>query len=55
MPLASDLNPSPYGFCPICGAPAVSRERCPDGNDVCERGHTYPSRDAVPEPGGRRP
>lgn len=36
-----------YGYCPKCGAPSVSRERRPDGNDECENGHTYPSKDAV--------
>ena len=38
----------PYGCCPVCGLPGVSRERRPDGNDRCENGHTYPSRDAKP-------
>lgn len=32
-----------YGFCPVCHAPGKSRERRPDGNDTCERGHTYQS------------
>lgn len=36
-----------YGFCPICGAKGHSRERRPNGNDKCEAGHTYPSKDAV--------
>jgi len=36
-----------YGFCPVCGADGVSRERRPDGNDRCSAGHTYPSRRAV--------
>ena len=36
-----------YGFCPICGKPGVQRSRGPDGFDVCETGHTYPSKDAV--------
>lgn len=35
-----------YGFCPICGAPGVSRERRPNGNDTCQNGHVYPSREA---------
>lgn len=36
-----------YGYCPICGAPGVSRERRPNGNDRCEAGHEYPSKDTV--------
>lgn len=36
-----------YGYCPICGKPGFSRERRPNGNDKCEAGCTYPSRDAV--------
>jgi hypothetical protein len=39
---------TPYGFCPTCGSPGQFRERRLHGNDTCERGHTYPSRDAVP-------
>lgn len=35
------------GYCPICGKPGFSRERRPNGNDKCEAGHTYPSRDAT--------
>ena len=42
-------NPAPYGYCPNCGARGVSRERRPDGNDRCESGCEYPSRDAVPD------
>ncbi len=38
---------STYGYCPICGAIGVARERRPDGNDKCDEGHTYPSRDAT--------
>lgn len=34
---------SVYGFCPSCGAPGVSRERRPNGNDECQNGHIYPS------------
>lgn len=42
--------PSPYGYCPRCGAPGKARERRPNGNDICEAGHEYPSREAVGEP-----
>lgn len=38
-----------YGICPTCGAPGTSRERRPNGNDRCEQGHIYPSRNAVRE------
>ncbi len=37
-----------YGYCPICGAAGKSRERRPDGNDVCANGHTYSSRSSIP-------
>lgn len=36
-----------YGYCPKCGAPGKQRERRPNGNDICENGHEYPSRDAL--------
>ena len=36
-----------YGYCPTCGAKGAMRERRPNGNDKCENGHTYPSRQAV--------
>lgn len=32
-----------YGYCPICGAEVISRERRPNGNDRCEKGHTIAS------------
>jgi hypothetical protein len=36
-----------YGVCPKCGALCAYRERRPNGNDTCTRGHTYPSSQAV--------
>ena len=39
---------APFGYCPTCGAPSVSRERRPNGNDRCKKGHAYPSVKAVP-------
>src|SRR3954464_10801834 len=36
-----------YGFCPVCHSPGKSRERRPDGNDTCEKGHSYLSRVAI--------
>ena len=41
---------SVYGFCPKCGSPGVSRERRPNGNDRCENGHVYPSKEATLRP-----
>ena len=38
---------NPYGYCPKCGQPGVSRERRPDGNDRCGNGHTYPSSESL--------
>jgi hypothetical protein len=38
------------GYCPKCGAPGKERERRPNGNDTCERGCVYPSRDALLKP-----
>lgn len=40
------------GYCPECGAPGVQRERRPDGNDTCEKGHVYPSACALERPDG---
>jgi len=39
-----------YGFCPKCGAKGYVRERRLNGNDRCENGHEYPSKDAKPAP-----
>lgn len=41
---------NPYGYCPKCGKPGVSRERRPNGDDLCMSGHKYPSIDAMPLP-----
>lgn len=38
------------GYCPLCGALGMSRERRPNGNDQCEHGHTYPSKYALTDP-----
>jgi hypothetical protein len=46
------MNGAPYGYCPTCDAPGLMRERRPNGNDVCDDGHTYPSRMALSEPKG---
>jgi hypothetical protein len=39
-----------YGYCPECEAKGVMRERRPDGNDKCAKGHTYPSSKATTAP-----
>lgn len=39
----------PYGYCPKCGAAGVFRERRPDGDDICEKGCRYPSKDGLPQ------
>ena len=36
---------SVYGYCPLCGAPGVSRERRMNGTDMCDNGHLYPSKE----------
>lgn len=36
-----------YGLCPYCGSAGKTRERRLNGNDTCERGHTYPSSQSV--------
>ena len=42
------MGPS-YGFCPKCGAAGKMRERRPNGDDKCEAGHVYLSRDSLRE------
>jgi len=44
------VSDSPYGYCPVCGASGVSRERRPNGFDVCEVGHRYLSSAAKAKP-----
>lgn len=39
-----------YGYCPMCGARGRYRERRPNGNTTCEKGHRYPSRDSLDAP-----
>ncbi len=41
-----------YGYCPDCGGKGVSRERRPNGFDICENKHKYLSSDATPYAGG---
>lgn len=40
------VKEAPYGYCPVCGAPGVARERRLNGDDRCQSGHTYPSNTA---------
>lgn len=44
-----------YGFCPECGAPGISRERRPEGNDRCANGHVYKSSGARIPPAQPQP
>lgn len=37
-----------YGYCPHCNAPGINRERRINGDDICKKGHKYPSKDALP-------
>ncbi len=46
---------APYGFCPMCGAKGIERERCLNGNDHCEQGHVYPSKMAAKTSPGKKP
>ena len=39
-----------YGYCPVCGACGVSRQRRINGDDMCINGHTYQSANALTEP-----
>ena len=44
---------APFGYCPVCGAKGVRREKRPYGDDMCAAGHTYPSEaalDVKPDP-----
>jgi hypothetical protein len=52
-PIPSDIRTSKkaiYGYCPICGAKGKFRERRADGNDLCDNGCQYPSKEALKEP-----
>jgi hypothetical protein len=49
LSLTTKRSPARYGFCPVCGAIGIIRERRPDGNDTCARGHQYPSAQALTE------
>lgn len=40
-----------YGWCPKCGATGTTRERRPNGDDICADGHKYPSRTAINQSG----
>lgn len=36
-----------YGVCPFCKGEVLCRERRLGGNDKCENGHVYPSKESV--------
>jgi len=40
-------TPNLYGYCPICYAPGIARERKLNGDDRCKNDHWYPSKDAL--------
>ncbi len=42
---------APYGYCPACGSPGLTRERRLNGYDMCENGHQYLSAKAKDMPG----
>lgn len=37
----------PYGVCPTCYRPGVTRENAPNGRDTCQEGHVYASSTAL--------
>ena len=37
----------PLGMCPKCNADVFTRERRPFGNDICTKGHVFPSKDTI--------
>ena len=47
---AKDGTVTVYGYCPICNAKGLSRERHPNGSDVCTNGHIYESKYALTAP-----
>jgi hypothetical protein len=50
-PLPTDHDSASYGKCPFCQSAVVTRERRPDGDDECAKGHVYPSRlSSQPDP-----
>ncbi len=48
---------TPDEYCPFCDARVISRERRPNGNAVCEIGHTFPATAAAlaPTPPAKTP
>ena len=43
QPIEPEPLPPAYGYCPHCRSEGISRERRPNGNDTCKKGHVYPS------------
>lgn len=43
----ASVGESVYGYCPVCGAAGVARERRIHGDDICARGHHYFSSSAL--------
>jgi hypothetical protein len=38
-----DQKVAVFGYCPVCQAPGIRREKCWNGHDYCENGHKYKS------------
>lgn len=51
--MEQDQEHSPYGYCPHCKRPGLTRERRPNGDDTCEAGHKYPSASALKKQKGK--
>lgn len=49
---SKDLPRAPYGYCPICNDVGTAREKRLNGNDMCIKGHSYPSASSLPSPLG---
>jgi hypothetical protein len=43
------VEANPYGYCPHCGSPSLTRERRPNGNDSCYGLHVYASNSTLTE------
>lgn len=41
---------APYGYCPVCHSPGITRTRCMDcSSDTCENGHKYKASESIQE------
>lgn len=46
----SSATTTPYGYCPKCRGRGINRERRINGDDTCENGHIYPSKESTKQP-----